>query len=137
MTNEHREIQPDASSIAALIPSDILERIYAWLAPTPPHNYGGYNYKQHAVKLQRVAGVNKQWRAAALPLLYQTAIVIIGDYNYNYKKVEDKSWTNIGLIREAGQMAYTRDMHISVIGTDHRPTDYVRILRLAGFDDTM
>ncbi|KAJ2811615.1 hypothetical protein H4S07_001949, partial [Coemansia furcata] len=137
MTNEYREIQPDASSIAALIPSDILERIYAWLSPTPPHSYGGYSYKQHAVKLQRVAGVNKQWRAAALPLLYRTAIVIISDYNYNYNKVEDKPWTNIELLHDAGQIDYARDMLICVIGTDHRPTDYVRILWLAGFDDTV
>ncbi|KAJ2870081.1 hypothetical protein GGH93_005844 [Coemansia aciculifera] len=57
------------------------------LPPSPPHQRGskkerrGCSSKEllaHLRSLQRVAAVNQEWRAVALPLFYNTAYVVIG-----------------------------------------------------------
>ncbi|KAJ2877991.1 hypothetical protein H4R27_005993, partial [Coemansia aciculifera] len=53
--------------------------ILSYVSPVPQPDCRGQELLEHMRSLQRVAAVNRQWRAAVLPLFYRTALVVIGN----------------------------------------------------------
>ncbi|KAJ2748558.1 hypothetical protein GGI19_006065 [Coemansia pectinata] len=82
---EHRHHIPELalsrSNIPALAssPDNILQLAFEYLSPVPRRGCSPSDLLAHLRCLQRVAAVSREWRAIALPLLYRTAYVIIGN----------------------------------------------------------
>ncbi|KAJ2264050.1 hypothetical protein GGI01_000179 [Coemansia sp. RSA 376] len=64
-----------ASTSAAEVPSDVLQLIIDYLSPTRCAS----QLSNHMHVLRRLAGVNRRWRAVAMPQLYQTVVIDIDE----------------------------------------------------------
>ncbi|KAJ2053484.1 hypothetical protein H4S04_000644 [Coemansia sp. S16] len=59
-------------------PNSVLQMVFGYLSPVPGPACTSKELLVHLRSLQRVAAVNREWRAVALPLFYHTAYVVIG-----------------------------------------------------------
>ncbi|KAJ2640975.1 hypothetical protein GGF44_002330, partial [Coemansia sp. RSA 1694] len=84
----------------------------------------------------RAAAVNRQWRAVALPTLYRTACVVIGDSQGAAALAsgsnEIQLLSNIDLLHVAGQTEHAREVRIFVQGMGQTAGQLLRQLLLAG-----
>ncbi|KAJ2061152.1 hypothetical protein GGI17_003262 [Coemansia sp. S146] len=129
--------QPSAPTSAADAPSDVLQLIYDYLSPTSAR-YSS-QLPNHIHVLQRLAGVNRQWRAVALPQLYQTVVVDIDEPTKKQRPRNDsnKLWTNIGLIVGADMVRMAREVRITVRGSEQTSLRLSKRLQSAGLGDTV
>ncbi|KAJ2255575.1 hypothetical protein GGI13_001553 [Coemansia sp. RSA 455] len=143
---------------AATTPSDVLQLIFRYLSPAPHPRCSPEDLLTHLQSIQRVAAVNCQWRATALPTFYRTVLVAIGDPEAKaapfdsfanrraykegkYQKdadppttgVEIKLRTNIELLRVMGQTDNVREAQIIVHGLGQTAVQIMHQLQLAGF----
>ncbi|KAJ2886404.1 hypothetical protein H4R27_000695 [Coemansia aciculifera] len=81
---ERREQVPELAlsrssiSVPTSSPYRVLQLILDYLSPVPGPSCTSNGLLAHLRSLQRVAAVNREWRAVALPMSYRTAYVIIG-----------------------------------------------------------
>ncbi|KAJ2830501.1 hypothetical protein GGI24_001895 [Coemansia furcata] len=105
-----------APNSAAVVPSGVLQLIYEYLSP-PVHS--ALMLLEKLLVFQRLAGVNHQWRAVAMPQLYLSIVVDIDEPTKKLRKHSNgyKLWTNIGLFvgTDLGRMA--REVRITVRGS--------------------
>ncbi|KAJ2259704.1 hypothetical protein GGI01_003475 [Coemansia sp. RSA 376] len=59
-------------------PNSILQLVFDHLSPVPGPACTPTKLTAHLLILQRVAAINREWRAVALPLFYRTVHVVIG-----------------------------------------------------------
>ncbi|KAJ2255317.1 hypothetical protein GGI13_001676 [Coemansia sp. RSA 455] len=59
-------------------PNSVLQLVFDYLSPVPGPACAPTELTAHLLRLQRVAAVNREWRAVALPLFYRTIHVVIG-----------------------------------------------------------
>ncbi|KAJ1920427.1 hypothetical protein LPJ71_001428 [Coemansia sp. S17] len=143
---------------AATAPSDVLQLIFRYLSPAPHPRCSPEDLLTHLQSIQRVAAVNCQWRATALPTFYRTVLVVIGDPEAKavpfdsfanrraYKEgkyqrdadppttgVEIKLRTNIELLHAMGQTDNAREAQIIVHGLGQTAVQIMHQLQLAGF----
>ncbi|KAJ2864223.1 hypothetical protein GGH94_003049 [Coemansia aciculifera] len=129
--------QPSAPTSTADAPSDVLQLIYDYLSPTPPRCAS--LLPNHMRTLQRLAGVNRQWRAVAMPQLYQAVVVDVDEPTKKQRTHSDgnKLWTNIGLIVGADMVRMAREVWITVRGSGQTSLRLSKRLRSAGLGDTV
>ncbi|KAJ2812248.1 hypothetical protein H4S07_001531 [Coemansia furcata] len=121
--------------------SDILRLIIARVSPEPPYNCSRDKLLAHLHVMQRLAGISRQWRVVAKPLLYRVVVVDIDEVKYKIK-ARDVSGikgvrTNIGLYVESGLVRIARDMLITVHGLSQIVDQYSHILQHTGFAKTV
>ncbi|KAJ2751407.1 hypothetical protein GGI19_004501 [Coemansia pectinata] len=81
---ERREQVPELAlsrssiSVPTSSPYRVLQLVLDYLSPVPGPSCTSNGLLAHLRSLQRVAAVNREWRAVALPMFYRTAYVIIG-----------------------------------------------------------
>ncbi|KAJ2877012.1 hypothetical protein GGH93_000276 [Coemansia aciculifera] len=81
---ERREQVPELAlsrssiSVPTSSPYRVLQLVLDYLSPVPGPSCTSNGLLAHLRSLQRVAAVNREWRAVALPMSYRTAYVIIG-----------------------------------------------------------
>ncbi|KAJ2840486.1 hypothetical protein FBU31_000377 [Coemansia sp. 'formosensis'] len=78
------------SPVGPRSPNDVLQLVFSYLSPAPRPDCRGQEVLGHLRSLQRVAAVNQQWRAVALPAFYHTAIVVIGD-SLDHEEADDSN----------------------------------------------
>ncbi|KAJ2016609.1 hypothetical protein GGI06_003069 [Coemansia sp. S85] len=87
----------------------------------------------------RMARVNSQWRAVAIPLLYRTVVIDIDVAGYKTKARgiggNKGVRTNIGLYIGSGLASFARDMSIVVRSTPQTTSQFVHFLQKAGFGE--
>ncbi|KAJ2347330.1 hypothetical protein GGH92_003242 [Coemansia sp. RSA 2673] len=123
-----------ALTSAAEVPSDVLQLIINYLSPTRCASQFPY----HIHVLQRLAGVNRRWRAVAMPQLYQTVVIDIDESPKKKKTVSkgNKLSTNIGLFGpDLVRMACKA--RITVRGSGQTSLSLARKLQSAGLGDTV
>ncbi|KAJ2103718.1 hypothetical protein GGI09_000516 [Coemansia sp. S100] len=83
------------STSAAEVPSDVLQLIFDYLSPT----HCASQFPNHMHVLRQLAGVNRRWRAVAMPQLYQTVVIDIDEPTKKQSTHGEgnKLWTNIDL----------------------------------------
>ncbi|KAJ2859345.1 hypothetical protein GGH94_006154 [Coemansia aciculifera] len=74
------ELASSRGNISVPAPSSdsVLQLVFDYLSPVPGPGCRSKELLVHLRRLQIMAAVNREWRAAALPLLYRTAYVVIG-----------------------------------------------------------
>ncbi|KAJ1820557.1 hypothetical protein LPJ60_003141 [Coemansia sp. RSA 2675] len=106
-----------------------------WLN-VPPHGCSRDKLLAHLRAMQRMARVNSQWRAVAIPLLYRTVVIDIDVTGYKTKARgiggNKGVRTNIGLYIGSGLASFARDMSIVVRGTSQTTSQFVHFLQKAG-----
>ncbi|KAJ2834243.1 hypothetical protein GGI24_000485 [Coemansia furcata] len=131
-------------------PNRALQWAFAYLTPVPGLGCSPNDLLAHLRCLQRVAAVSREWRAAALPLLYRTAYIITGDPidALDADDSDDDMWplntagrsqnndnirlrTNIGLFDTGGLVDNVREVHIIVQGSAQAAGQILRQLQLA------
>ncbi|KAJ2461028.1 hypothetical protein GGF42_000455 [Coemansia sp. RSA 2424] len=114
----------------------ILQLVFSYLSPVLRHACSAKELLTHWRSLQRVAAVNRQWRAAALPALYRAICVVIGDSQGMAASASDGDiiWlrSNISLFHAAGQTESAREVRIFVQGMGQTAGQLLRQLLLAG-----
>ncbi|KAJ2064159.1 hypothetical protein GGI17_001204 [Coemansia sp. S146] len=88
MTKVLEKEQTGALSGAATAHSDVLRLIFRYLSPVPPPRCFPEALLAHMQSIQRVAAVNRQWRATAFPTFYRTVYVAIGDLQMEMGSVD-------------------------------------------------
>ncbi|KAJ2579665.1 hypothetical protein GGH95_002987, partial [Coemansia sp. RSA 1836] len=114
----------------------ILRLVFSYLTPVPRLACSTKELLTHWRSLQRVAAVSRQWRAVALPALYRTACVVIGDSQGVAASAsgsnEIRLRSNIDLLHAAGQADNAREVQIIVQGMGQTAGQLLRQLLLAG-----
>ncbi|KAJ2886408.1 hypothetical protein H4R27_000699 [Coemansia aciculifera] len=89
--------------------------------------------------LQRLAGINRQWRAIAMPQLYQAVVVDVDEPTKKQRTHSDgnKLWTNIRLIVGADMVRMAREVWITARGSGQTSLRLSKRLRSAGLGDTV
>ncbi|KAJ2695913.1 hypothetical protein H4218_004947 [Coemansia sp. IMI 209128] len=118
---------------------DMLRLIFAHVSPVPPHGCSRDKLLAHLRVVQRMARVNSQWRAVAIPLLYRTVVIDIDVTGYKTKARgiggNKGVRTNIGLYIGSGLASFARDMSIVVRSTPQTTSQFVHFLQKAGFGE--
>ncbi|KAJ2020388.1 hypothetical protein GGI14_000870 [Coemansia sp. S680] len=73
-----QELALSRSKSPAPSPNSILQLVFDYLSPVPGPACTPTELTAHLLRLQKVAAVNREWRAVALPLFYRTVHVVIG-----------------------------------------------------------
>ncbi|KAJ2556420.1 hypothetical protein GGH95_005371, partial [Coemansia sp. RSA 1836] len=136
-----KEKQHIASSGAAgALPSDVLNLVYDFLSHTKsPQIYTSRQLLKRLDGLLLMASVNRLWRAFALPLFCQTAVVYCDNAAYQRRAHGGGSGdrgirTNMGLLREMGHSDTTRNIRIVICGGTLTSYQLAHKLRRVGFD---
>ncbi|KAJ2814032.1 hypothetical protein H4S07_000201 [Coemansia furcata] len=58
--------------------NSVLQLVFDYLSPAPGPRCTSKELLSHLRRIQRVAAVNREWRAVALPLFYRTVHIVIG-----------------------------------------------------------
>ncbi|KAJ2457074.1 hypothetical protein GGF42_002894 [Coemansia sp. RSA 2424] len=118
----------------------ILQLVFSYLTPVPGHDCAAEELLTHWRNLQRVAAVNSGWRAVALPTLYRTILIVIGDSQgiaasstSDGDKIRLRS--NIDLLYAAGQTDNAREVQIIALGRSLTADQLLRQLLLAGLGE--
>ncbi|KAJ2075750.1 hypothetical protein GGH13_000390 [Coemansia sp. S155-1] len=100
-----------ASTSAAEVPSDVLQLIIDYLSPTRCAS----QLSNHMHVLRRLAGVNRRWRAVAMPQLYQTVVIDIDEPTKKQSTHGEgnKLWTNTDLFAGTNLVRMSRE---SIVG---------------------
>ncbi|KAJ1662496.1 hypothetical protein GGF38_003325, partial [Coemansia sp. RSA 25] len=114
----------------------ILQLVFSYLSPVLRHACSEKELLTHWRSLQRVAAVNRQWRAIALPALYRAICVVIGNPLGVTALTSDGDMirlrSNIALFHAAGQTENAREVRIFVQGVGQTAGQLLRQLLLAG-----
>ncbi|KAJ1925702.1 hypothetical protein GGI09_000511 [Coemansia sp. S100] len=124
-----------ASTSAAEVPSDVLQLITDYLSPTRCAS----QLSNHVHVLQRLAGVNRRWRAVAMPQLYQTVVIDIDEPTKKQSTHGEgnKLWTNIDLFTGTDLVRMAREVWITVRGSGQTSLLLAQRLRSAGLRKTV
>ncbi|KAJ2461230.1 hypothetical protein GGF42_000327 [Coemansia sp. RSA 2424] len=114
----------------------ILQLVFSYLSPVLRHACSAKELLTHWRSLQQVAAVNRQWRAVALPMLYRTIHIVIGNSLGMAASASGSDMirlrSNIALFHAAGQTENAREVRVFVQGMGQTAGQLLRQLLLAG-----
>lgn len=122
------------SSAAAVLPNNILRSIFAHLKPKIPLGSTGTLMLHQLARLQKVAGVNRQWHATATQLLYRVAVMVITEPIYDDDYGETKMQSNIRLIHDMKRVDSVREVQIAMERGGQPMHELTRFLTVAGLE---
>ncbi|KAJ2069873.1 hypothetical protein GGI08_000120, partial [Coemansia sp. S2] len=124
-----------ASTSAAEVPSDVLQLIIDYLSPTRCAS----QLSNHMHVLRRLAGVNRRWRAVAMPQLYQTVVIDIDEPTKKQSTHGEgnKLWTNTDLFAGTNLVRMSREVWITARGSGQTSLLLAQRLRSAGLRKTV
>ncbi|KAJ2418880.1 hypothetical protein GGF41_004862, partial [Coemansia sp. RSA 2531] len=123
----------------------ILRLVFAYLSPKPLLGSFGTQLLEHLTSLQKVAGVSRQWRSVALPLLYNIAAVALVEPHMKTNGIgglyrEDdkiKILSNVRLIRDVDQVDNISEMRIVLQGGSLAASELTSMIEYSGIGESV